>query len=48
MVGVTFDYNIVLPERKYKVGESVEHNGSRYTVRALGKSFLVFLVPTTK
>ncbi|MGV2886206.1 hypothetical protein [Paenibacillus taichungensis] len=45
MVGVTFDYNIQLPERVYAVGETIEHDGKKYAVRALGKSFLVFLVP---
>jgi hypothetical protein len=44
MVGITFDYNIALPDRKYTVGETIEHNGERYIVRDLGNR-LVYLVP---
>lgn len=45
MVGITFDYNIQLPERVYEMGEIIDHEGKKYTVRALGKTFLVYLVP---
>lgn len=45
MVGVTFDYNIILPDREYKIGEIIEHDNKKYKVRAMGRSFIVFLIP---
>lgn len=45
VVGITFDYNIELENREYKIGEIVNSHGKEYVVRALGKSFIVCLVP---
>lgn len=47
MVGITFDYNILLTDRVYTVGETFEHEGKKYTVRELGKSFLIYLIPAS-
>jgi len=45
MIGVTFDYNIVLEDRRYEIGETITHDDKLYMVRDVGKSFIVFLVP---
>lgn len=45
MVGITFDYNVTLPERKYEIREVIKVNGRLYRVRALGNK-IVFLEET--
>lgn len=44
MIGITFDYNIILENRKYTIGELIVHEGKHYIVRDLGNR-LAFLAP---
>lgn len=45
MIGITFDYDIVLEDREYEVGETITHDAKQYKVRQIGKSFVVHLIP---
>lgn len=44
MVGITGDYNISLPKRKYSIGEVIIVENRTYKVRDLGKSFIIYLI----
>ncbi len=45
MIGITFDYDIVLDDRNYEIGETVTHGTKKYRVREIGKCFIIYLVP---